>query len=138
MNLCPKIAPVVSRESNSTFLAVALNYASRVQEGIPMTPIYRWSGQYFGFLKNGNLFSNTSNYLGWVTEDGRVWKSNGQFLGEIVDEHYILRRTSMATPATRARKATPARPATPARRASRAGRASRASMVDALSELEFA
>lgn len=99
-----------------------------------MTPIYRWNGQYFGFIKNDRLFSASSQYLGWVTEDGRAWRRNGTFLGEVENENYILRRTSMATPATRAVRATPAIPATPARRANRAGKALRAGRIDALDE----
>ena len=95
-----------------------------------MTPIYRWNGEYFGFISNGRLFDATSKYLVWVTDDGRVWRRNGTFLGEIENENYILRRTSMATPATRATRATPATPATPALRANRA----RAGRVDALDE----
>jgi hypothetical protein len=103
-----------------------------------MTAIYRWNGEYFGFLRDGRLFNAVSEYLGWVTEDGRVWRKNGTFLGEIEGENYILRRTSMATPARRAVRATPATPAIPARRAHRAGRARRVGRVDALDEFESA
>ncbi|EOV1982966.1 TPA: 4-fold beta flower protein [Vibrio parahaemolyticus] len=99
-----------------------------------MTPIYRWNGQYFGFIKNDRLFNASSQYLGWVTEDGRVWRRNGTFLGEVENENYILRRTSMATPANRAVRATPATPVTPARRANREGKALRAGRIDALDE----
>jgi len=59
--------------------------------------------------------------LGWL-DSGDVYRSNRTYLGEIVDENYILRRTSMATRATRA---TPATPAMPTQRANRAGRALR-------------
>ena len=97
-----------------------------------MDRIYRWNGRYFGFIRNDRLFAADSTYLGWLDDDGRVWEANGNFLGEIVDDNYILRRTSMATPARRARRATPATPAAPARAANRAGRASRAGWVDAL------
>lgn len=103
-----------------------------------MTPIYRWNGEYFGFISNGRLFNAASEYLGWVTDDGRVWRVDGSFLGDIEDKNYILRRTSMATPAHRARRAIPAIPATPARRANRAARASRAGRVDALNEFPSA
>ncbi|MEN6474130.1 MAG: 4-fold beta flower protein [Syntrophaceae bacterium] len=103
-----------------------------------MIAIYRWNGEYFGFIRNGHLFNAVSQYLGWVTDDGRVWRKNGTFLGEIENDNYILRRTSMATPATRATRATPASPATPARRANRAARASKAGRVDALDEFESA
>lgn len=97
-------------------------------------PIYRWRGQYFGFISNERLFDASSHYLGWIESDGRVWRKNGTFMGEIVDQNYILRRTTMATPAIRAIRAIPATPAVRAIRATRAARAIRASYVDALDE----
>jgi len=98
-------------------------------------PLYKWSGQYVGFIHNDRLFDASSGYIGWVEEDGRCWAANGSFLGELVDENYVLRRTAMATPASKAAKARPASPATPARRANRAGRATRAGWIDALAHL---
>lgn len=101
-----------------------------------MTPIYRRSGDYFGFIKNSRLFNANSDYLGLITEDGRVWRADGSFLGELVDSNYIMRRRSMATPARKARRAIPARPARPARKAKRAGKPSKAGWGDALDEFE--
>ena len=103
-----------------------------------MTAIYRWNGEYFGFIRNDKLFNASSEYLRCITEDGRVWREDGSFLGEIEDENYILRRTSMVTPVTRVPKVTPPTPATPARRVNRAGRVSRVGSVDALDEFESA
>lgn len=100
-----------------------------------MTPLYTWAGQYCAFIRNGRIFDRHSNYLGWLTEDGRAWRRDGSFWGELVDENYILRRTNMVTPARRAVRAIPARPATPARRVNRVGRVSRVGHVDALEEL---
>lgn len=100
-----------------------------------MTPLYTWSGQYCAFIRNGSIFDRHSDYLGWMTEDGKAWRRDGSFWGELVDESYILRRTSMAIPARRAVRAIPDRPATPATRANRAGRASRTGSVDALEEI---
>ncbi|MDX7780335.1 hypothetical protein SJR98_19840 [Aeromonas hydrophila] len=99
-----------------------------------MTFIYRWNGEYFGFIKNDHLFDAKSQYLGWVTNDDKVWRKNGTFLGELEDENYILKRTSMAKPVTRSVRAIPTTPATPARRANRAGRTPRTGQVDALDE----
>ncbi len=97
------------------------------------TTIYRWNGEYFGFLYNGKLFDRHSTYMGWI-EGNDVYRKNGKYLGEIVSENYILRRSTMATKATRATKATPATPATPATKANRAARAVRAGYIDALDE----
>jgi hypothetical protein len=101
-----------------------------------MIRIYRWNGQYFGFINDSNrcLFGANSDYIGWLTDDNRVWRREGTFLGEVVGENYILRRTSMATPARKAIRATPARPAIPARPANRPAKPTRAGYLDALDE----
>ncbi len=97
-----------------------------------MDRIFRWKGSYFGFIRNNRLFATNSTYLGWVDDDGRVWEEGGDFLGEIVDDNNILRRTNMAIPARRAAKSRPATPATPARPANRARKPSRSGKIDAL------
>jgi hypothetical protein len=63
--------------------------------------IHRWSGEYFGFFLNGYLFSGAGEYVGWVSDEGAVWRGDGRFLGEIVDENYILRRDAMVEPIPR-------------------------------------
>jgi len=102
---------------------------------MPMTiAIFRRSGEHFGFVKKDKLFKRDSTYLGWITKEGRVWREDGTFLGELVDTHYVMRRRSMATPASKAPKARPATPARPATRANKAARAGKAGWVDALEE----
>ena len=57
-----------------------------------MTPIFRWSGEYFGFLTNtGFLFDARGDYIGWASDGHRVWAADGSYLGEIVDANYVLR-----------------------------------------------
>ena len=98
-------------------------------------PLFKWSGEYAGFIYGGRLFDASSDYIGWIEDDGRCWDSGGAFLGELVEGSYVLRRSAMATPASRAARAHPATPAMPARRADRAGRATRAGWDDALEDL---
>lgn len=95
-------------------------------------PLYTWDGRWWGFILNGRIFTTESEYRGWIDDDGRAWRKDGSFLGELTEEAYILRRTAMATPANRAARATPATPARRAARANRAARAGRAGKVDAL------
>jgi hypothetical protein len=59
-------------------------------KGEQITAIYGWNGVYFGFINNGRLFNATPDYLGWVTDDGRVWRKNGTFLGEIENRRFAL------------------------------------------------
>ena len=100
-----------------------------------MQPIFRWNGEYFGFLDHGGcLFDAAANFLGWQTEDHKVWRANGTFLGELVDGAYVLRHAGMATPQARPHRAQPAKPQIPARHANRAAKGARAGYSDALDE----
>ena len=94
--------------------------------------IYRWDGSYFGFVRNQNLLGADSTYLGWIDDDGRVWKADGSFLGEVVDDEYILRRLAMVAPVNRVPKVPPIPPIAPIPPINRIGRIARAGWVDAL------
>jgi hypothetical protein len=96
-----------------------------------MTPIFKWSGEYFGFIHNENLFHADGAYLGWI-ENGRVWGSNGAYLGEVVEENYILRRTNMIPPLPKIPRILPIRPIRLIQETSRSGRIPKAGWVDAL------
>lgn len=95
-------------------------------------PIYRWDGRYFGFISGGRLFGTNSDYLGWVDDSGRVWRADGQFLGELVNESYILRRQSAPQPLARLPRLAPVPPIPPAPRINRVGRVGRVGWIDAL------
>ena len=70
-----------------------------------MEVLYRLNGYYFGFIKDGLLFSRDGEYLGWV-EGKYVWDSSGKFRGVIFSpkssEHkYIIRDRLSMPPVTR-------------------------------------
>ena len=94
-------------------------------------PIYRWNGEYFGFIHDNNLFDATSNYVGWIEADGCVWRSNGTFLGRVVDNNYVLRCTDAADPAPKVSPAPPASPIPPFPEPNRLGRILPFGWVDA-------
>ena len=96
-----------------------------------MQPMYRWSGQYYGFVDNGYLFDSISNYCGWVESDGTIWRSDGRFLGDLVGGEYNLLQQS-AVRSNRSRRARPATPAILARPDDRTARAQRPGYVDGL------
>lgn len=54
-------------------------------------PVFRWDGEYWGFLAEGHLYSPDGRYLGWVDEKKHVWLEDGAFLGYLKHENYILR-----------------------------------------------
>jgi len=94
--------------------------------------IYRWNGQYFGFINNSNLFDANSNYLGWVEGDNQVWNKDGVYLGEIVDANYILIQTSRMKPMNKMAKMTPMSPMSPMSRMNKMSRMSKMGWHDAL------
>ena len=72
-------------------------------------PIYRSSGFYFGFIRNGQVFSRDGIALGWV--EGRyVWDYSGRFKGIITEMNsnlYILVNKFTLFPAQRSPRAVP-------------------------------
>ena len=95
-------------------------------------PIFRWSGQYCGFLAGGCLFDATGLYLGWEDAAGQVWKRDGTHMGQRVDEHYVLRREGFATPVPRPPRTQPVLPELPIAPANRAARSPMPGWGDAL------
>jgi hypothetical protein len=97
-------------------------------------PIFRWSGEYFGFISNERLFDAKSNYLGWVESDGTVWLRDGQHLGELVDGSYVLRNTMRMPSIPRIPRMTPTPPIRPIPSIDRIGHIRRISWVDSLDD----
>jgi len=86
-----------------------------------VTPVFKWNGEYFGFIHNGSLFRADGAYLGWI-EDGQVWVSDGAYLGEVVEENYILRRANTNPPLKKIPRSLPIQPIRPMQEISRSGR----------------
>jgi hypothetical protein len=55
------------------------------------TSIFHWNGPYFGFISDGYLFTADGYYYGWVEGDGTVCRADGTYLGELIEDHYVLR-----------------------------------------------
>ena len=102
-------------------------------KGCGVDPIFRWNGEYFGFVHRWRLFDSRSYYLGWVDE-GEVWRRDGTFLGELVDGCYVLRRRDAALRIPRVPIDPPSPPAPPSPWAPRSFRKPRAGWEDALEE----
>ena len=57
-----------------------------------MRYIFKWSGEPLGFVDDGGeLFDTFGRHLGRVDSEGNAWCNDGQYLGEFIDGHYILR-----------------------------------------------
>ncbi|NBC12510.1 MAG: hypothetical protein GVY09_04025 [Gammaproteobacteria bacterium] len=95
-------------------------------------PLFRWSGLFIGFLVDGWLFDAGGIYLGWQDAAGRVWYHDGRYLGETVDEHYVLRRVALAEPVPQPRRVPPVTPELPLPPPNRVARPPRPGWTDAL------
>lgn len=100
-----------------------------------MIPLYTWSGRYCGFILNDYIFDRRSKYLGWLEDDGRAWRANGHFWGELTDENYILHKTAMGVLGIRGVRGTPGTPGIPGTHGNRSARAPKAGYTDALADL---
>lgn len=60
-----------------------------------VTPIFRLNGEFFGVItQNGILIDTDGECLGKLIEN-EVWCVDGEYLGEVVDENYILRQKNV-------------------------------------------
>jgi len=95
-------------------------------------PIFRWSGEYFGFLYNGRFFDADANYLGWIEDDGSIWNEDGSYLGELNEENYILRNSMKIEPISKIPKIPPIPPIPPIPKIDKIGKIGRIGWDDAL------
>ena len=96
-------------------------------------PIFRWNGQYYGFMSNGYLLDASGTYRGWIDGNGTVWQADGKFLGDLVGGEYVLKQQSTSMQrASQPKRLTPSAVALPPRPEDRRARAPRAGYSDGL------
>jgi hypothetical protein len=64
-------------------------------------PLFRWTGAYWGFVAADRVYDRHGRHVGWVSGHD-VYGLAGGFLGELRDEHYVLRDAIRAEPLQRA------------------------------------
>ena len=94
-------------------------------------PIFRWNGKYYGFMSNGYLLDANGAYRGWIDGNGTVWRSNGEFLGDLVGGEYVLLQES-ARRASQPKRLSPGPIQVPPRAEDRPARGARPGYVDGL------
>jgi hypothetical protein len=53
-------------------------------------PVYRLSGDYFGFVADECLFDLAGEYVGWL-DGSDVWRADGTWLGRLALGVYVVR-----------------------------------------------
>src|SRR5688500_9130792 len=56
-----------------------------------MQPLFKWNGQYIGFISDGYVFDADGAYMGWVEDDGSVYGVKGRYMGEVIEQNYVMR-----------------------------------------------
>lgn len=73
-------------------------------DGSPVTapvPLFRWDGQYWGFVADEGLYDRYGRHVGWV-QGVNVYERSGRFMGELRFGQYVLRDLLRAEPIHRA------------------------------------
>ncbi len=70
---------------------------SRWKSSLP-TLIYRWNGDYYGFIYRDGFFDKEGHYLGWVDAEDRVWRAVGTYWGVVFMDMQIVRYTGQDEP----------------------------------------
>jgi hypothetical protein len=71
---------------------------------LPPRPVFRWAGQYWGFLAGSELYDRYGRHVGWL-EGADVYLRSRAFLGELRAEGYVVRDVLRAEPVHRAARA---------------------------------
>lgn len=106
---------------------------SRWVSSRPM-PLYRWNGDFYGFVYREGFFSTEGAYLGWVDEDDLVWHADGTFWGEVFRETHVVRYRDEDDPDPQEPREPIAPPDELPKGATKPPRTEHADMVDALSD----
>ncbi len=57
--------------------------------------LYKRNGVYWGFIFLNRVYDKNHNYKGWVEDDKFFWNENGKYMGELVEDIYIMRNKNV-------------------------------------------
>lgn len=83
--------------------------------------LYNWeSGKYWGFAylinKKYYIFDAESNNKGWIDKNNRVFNMDGDYLGDLIDNNYILKKNILIEPISMVGRIPRNKPAQPQQR----------------------
>lgn len=73
--------------------------------------LYKYNGQYWGFIYKNCIFDKNSKYHGWVDKKNRCWNDNGDYIGNLIEDKYIVQRNIYTEPIGRTPKMPTVEPA---------------------------
>lgn len=96
-----------------------------------MYHLYTWAGAWAGFIYNGILFNAAGEFTGYL-EGLDVWGTDGQYLGELVEGSYVLKRDTAMSRMPRMARMAPIPPMQPLPQMPRMPKVPRVGYSDAL------
>lgn len=99
------------------------------------SPLYKWNGQYYGFLYGERIFDQNATYKGWIDENRQAWDKNGQHIGELIDDFYILKKDMQIPKIPKIPKIPPVPPVPPVPKVNKIGKIGKIGWSDALDKL---
>lgn len=99
------------------------------------TPLYKWNGKYYGFIYNDKIFDKDAKYKGWIDENSQAWNKDGEHIGELTNENYVLKKDMQMPKVPKIPKIPPIPPIPPIPKIDRVGKIDKIDWSDALNKL---
>jgi hypothetical protein len=72
--------------------------------------LYKYNGQYWGFILKGRIYNKYGKYFGWIDKKNKCWNEDGDYIGELVEDKYIIQKNIYTEPISRIPKIPRAEP----------------------------
>jgi hypothetical protein len=72
--------------------------------------LYKYNGQYWGFVLKGRIYNKDAKYFGWIDKKNRCWNYDGDYIGNLVEDKYIIQKNIYTEPVGRIPKIPRAEP----------------------------
>lgn len=60
--------------------------------------LYKYNGEYWGFIYKNCIFDKYSKYFGWVDKKNKCWNVDGDYIGNLVEDKYITQKNIYTEP----------------------------------------
>jgi hypothetical protein len=60
--------------------------------------LYKYNGEYWGFIYKGRIYNKDSKYFGWIDKKNRCWGIDGDYLGELEGDKHIIKKNIYTDP----------------------------------------
>jgi hypothetical protein len=73
--------------------------------------LYKYNGEYWGFIFKGRIYNKDGKYFGWVDKNNKCWNVDGDYLGQLEEDKYIVQKKIYTEPVSKIPKIPKVEPA---------------------------